>query len=146
MEMKSLIQMIQISHADVFSSTKTACFVILMGSILVSCVKTDPIEHIVRKESSNPTFQSGLTSLLRLPATAIPEQVTLNVLGESKTNIIISEIRHVHISYRGVQLPAEFTNYIAVLVDTKSGRKVVLLQYQNDKHMPGWWSQTYDIK
>jgi hypothetical protein len=42
--------------------------------------------------------------------------------------------------------PLGAINYIAVLADTSSGRKVVLLQFLDITNRPEWWSEVYDVK
>ena len=122
---------------------------ILTALVLAGCGRRDPIDRIVKEESANPHFPSGLTSIIQLPAAAPVAQVTAEALGLAETNITILETRQVHISYgdENKLVPPESLSYIAVLVDTGSGRKVVLLQFRQDSHHPpgGWWSRDYDL-
>jgi hypothetical protein len=124
-------------------------FIVLMPVFLAGCGHSDPIDSIVKKDSADPYFPSGLTAIIKLPPTASVAEVTARALGLTGTNVTILETRQVHISYGDEDklVPPESIRYTAVLVDTSSGRKVVLLQFERDKHDPpgGWWSRVYDI-
>jgi hypothetical protein len=128
---------------------KTRPFIILTALILVGCGHRDPIDRIVKEDSADPHFPSGMFMPIRLPATASVGEVAARALGLAETNITILESRQVHISYGDEDklVPLERVSYTAVLVDTSSGRKVVLLQFQQDSHHPpgGWWSRDYDL-
>ena len=118
--------------------------------LLAGCTPANPIDRVVQKESSNQYFPSGMSALINLPATALPAQVASSALGESLTNITIMKIRPVRIVYKDMKDVAkeqpDLFNYTAVLVDTKSGQEVVLLQYNNHARLSGWWSGVYDIQ
>jgi hypothetical protein len=124
-------------------------FIILTALILAGCGHRELIDRIVKEDSADPHFPSGLSSLIRLPAAAPVAQVAAKALGLVETNITILETRQVHISHgdENKLVPPERLSYIAVLVDTGSGRKVVLLQFQQDSDHPpgGWWSRDYDL-
>jgi hypothetical protein len=129
---------------------KTSSLSFLMIVLLAGCTPANPIDRVVQKESSNQYFPSGMSALINLPATASPAQVASSALGESLTNITIMKIRPVRIVYKDMKDVAkeqpDLFNYTAVLVDTKSGQKVVLLQYNNHARLSGWWSGVYDIQ
>jgi hypothetical protein len=129
---------------------KASFLIVVLAGISTGCGHGDPIERIVKRETANPYFPSGLTMTIELPATASVVEVTSRALGQSITNITILEARRVHIS-RGDeerQTPPGFWDYTAVRVNTSSGQKVVLLQFQQDsQHPPGsWWSRDYDVQ
>ena len=117
--------------------------------VLAGCGHRDPIDRIVKKDSADPFFPSGLTGIIKLPPTAPVSEITARALGLTGTNVTILETRLVHISYGDSDklLPPESVLYTAVLVDTDTGRKVVLLQFERDKRDPpgGWWSRVYDL-
>ena len=125
-------------------------FIIFLAVVFVGCSREDPIDRIVKQDSADPHFPSGLVMAIRLPATAPVIEVTSNALGRSLTNITILETRQVHISgWEDDKLaPSEVFEYTAVLVSTSSGRKVVLLQFRQDKRYPpggSWWNRVYDL-
>lgn len=110
------------------------------------CTPSDPIDRLVKKMSSDPLFQMGMYRPIVLPVTASPAQVASTALGESLTNVVVVETRQVLISYDNqFELAPETTKYTAVVVNTKSGRKIVLIQYRNNRHSAGWWSSVYDV-
>jgi hypothetical protein len=100
-------------------------------ALLLGCHPTDPINRVVRTESSSAGFPSGLYSPIKLPSTASEAEVVTKVL--SRPVKILTN--------REVSIKDEL--YKAVLVETTSGRKVVLIRY--DKNQPtGWWSRVYE--
>jgi hypothetical protein len=121
-------------------------FIILMAPVLVCCGHRDPIDRIVEQDSADPFFPTGMFTPIRLPATASAAEVASRALGQSGTNITVLETRQVQI-HADSGLPAELVNFTAVLVNTTSGLKVVLLQFQKDSQNPpgGWWSRVYDL-
>jgi hypothetical protein len=42
------------------------------------------------------------------------------------------------------QTKTDRDNYTAVLVGVAGTRKVILMQYQGDTNLPGWWTRVYD--
>lgn len=123
---------------------KTRPFIILTALVLAGCRHQDPIDRIVKEDSANPHFPSGMFMHITLPATASVGGVAARALGLAETNITILETRLVHISYGDEDklAPPERGSYTAVLVNTSSGRKVVLLQFEQSI---GWWSRVYDL-
>jgi hypothetical protein len=125
----------------------TPCFLALF-LFLVGCSQQDPIDSIVEKASSNPIFPSSniIVELIKLPATAPIAEVVSKALeprGPEGKNVTILETRQVQIANadKNRVVPSDFLRYTAVLVNTSSGRKVILLQFQPD----GWWNQIYDL-
>jgi hypothetical protein len=131
---------------------KALPFIIFLSIISTGCSHRDPIDRIVKEESSNQDFPSGMFMPIRLPATASAAELASRALGfeQLATNCTVLETRQVRI-HEDSPLPPELIKYTAVLVDTTSGRKVILLQFQQyTKHtnsLPGgWWSRVYDVK
>ena len=102
------------------------------------------IERLVSRLSSLPMWENGTFPTLNLPATASTEQVVTRVFrmtGFDKQPVT----NHRIIETCQVQIPSSFMGfYTAVLVDTPSGRKIVLLACQ--KSGAGWWSRVFDVK
>jgi hypothetical protein len=127
-------------------------FIFLVTFVLAGCGHRDPIDRIVRQDSADPSFRSGLNGLIMLPSTASITNVTTRALETvgAGTNIMILETRQVQIAYgdEAKIVQPQAIRYTAVLVDTDSGKKVVLLQFDGPKHGPsgGWWSRVYDAK
>jgi len=72
--------------------------------------------------------------LIKLPATAPVADVVAKALegrGPEGRNVTILETRPVHIANANKmnKVPADANDYTAVLVNTSSGRKVILLQF-----------------
>jgi hypothetical protein len=118
---------------------------------LVGCSQQDPIDSIVKKTSADPLFPGGdITSVsIKLPATAPVAEVVskaLEVRGSKGTNVIILETRQVHIANadKDRKEPSDYNDYTAVLVNTSSGRKVVLLHFFP---LAGFWNYViYDLQ
>jgi len=131
---------------------KALCYIFLLAAVLTGCGQRDPIDQVVRQESSNPYFGNGLFVPIHLPATTSPEQLASAIFNRdsstsgNKANIL--ETKKVQIRYKDSPEDArpDACSYIAMLVDTASGRKVVLLQYHEggSKGLGGWWHQVYD--
>src|SRR5262249_47255546 len=98
-------------------------------ALLLGCRPTDPINRVVRKESSNGHFPSGLYSPIKLPSTASEIEVVTKVLSRPVKILTSREVR-IHDEL-----------YKAVLVEVTNGRKVVLIRYDE---RGGWWSRVYE--
>ena len=108
-------------------------------------VASNPIDQLVADLSASRGWEpwwAGISSGLGLPETASPEDVIHRIFemgmptGQVR-NYKILEIRQVHIpNGDGSGL------YTAALVQTDSGKKIVLMQYDGRD----WWTRTYDIK
>lgn len=116
---------------------KLSTLAIFSLAALLGCQPIDPIDRVVRKESSNEYFPSGMWKPIDLPATASAEEVIGKLFA---TPIRILTNREVRISE---------DLYRAALVETGGGRKVVLIRYDKDrnptKKLKGWWSRVYDV-
>jgi hypothetical protein len=104
----------------------------------------DPIDALVAQLApTGGIWRNGLSPILDLPATAPIEEVVAEFFqkvsyAEGETGSpTVKEIRRVQIDHS-----AGDDEYIAVLVDTKLGRKILLLQYSP---AGGWWSRVYDV-
>jgi len=100
-------------------------------ALLLGCRPTDPISRVVRNESSSSGFPSGLYSTIKLPSTASEAEVVTKIL--SRPVKILTK--------REVSIKDEL--YKAILVETTSGRKVVLIRYDENRKT-GWWSRVYE--
>ena len=138
---------------------KTWFFIITVATvIMVGCSHQDPIDSIVKKASAEPTFPPVtdiLRSLIELPATAPVAEVVSKALknselgGTNVTIVTILETRQVDIANNANKLRfghSDINRCTAVLVDTSSGRKVVLLQFFPRAGRVGLWDYTiYDL-
>lgn len=107
---------------------------------LLGCGRIDPIESVVRSESSNPYFPSGMFKPLRLPATATAEEVVCQIFS-NRVALGSGELSGLTIlTNRVVQISGE--SYTVALVRTSVGEHVVLVKYSQQSH--GWWSRVYD--
>jgi hypothetical protein len=106
--------------------------------------KGDPIARLVERLSASHVWRNGMYPELGLPATASTDKVIARVFeltsfeeGRAKQYRIL-ETRLVQIS--------EFRpgTYIAALVRTEFGDKIVLLKYERQPMR--WWSRVYDSR
>ena len=116
----------------------------LAVALLVGCATTpDPIDRLVADFSaSHGLWENGVSPLLGLPETALPEQVikrTFEMTGFDKghvTSYKILKIRQVHIQG---SLPDSYT---AALIQTDFGEKIILFKYVG--LTVGWRSRVFD--
>jgi hypothetical protein len=102
----------------------------------------DPIDELVQKLSADPLWLNGRYPDLDLAADAPTDQLIARVLertgfedGYVKTHRILET--------RVVRIKGEIADsYLAALVDTDLGRKIVLLKYERT----GWWSRVYAVR
>lgn len=126
---------------------KTALLLCLVTYILIGCTPSDPIDRLVKEESSDPMFGNGMYFPITLPETTPPNQIAAMALNDTLTNLVVLKIKNVIISYGKEQdMMPETTRYTAVLVGTRDGVKIVLAQYRSDKPVVGWWTRVYDVK
>jgi len=131
---------------------KTITLLTLSILLLNGCAPSDPIDRVVQEASSNPNFSSdGWMAVLMIrtssPVTMFPEELTKwmfkdYILESWNTNRIL-EVKKVQISYElanpnGAQ--SSGTNYLAVLVNTDMGRRVILYKDsgKSTKYWIGW--------
>ena len=121
---------------------------IVVAVALTGCGRTDSIDAVVKHESADISFPSGMFRAIRLPAPAPVSELVSNALSFAfiePTNFTILETRQVRI-HDGTGIRPERASYTAVLVDTSSGQKVVLLQFEHDPgHDDYWWSRVYGL-
>lgn len=104
----------------------------------------DPIEALVERLSlTHGMWVNGFAPKIDLPANAPTNQILeqmFKVIGFNNGRVTSYQI----VEMRQVRIHGGFqdTNFMAVLVETNLGRKVVLLQHQISS--VGWWSRTYD--
>ena len=103
---------------------------------------SDPIDRLVaRLSNTHGLWGNGATPVLNLPLTATIEQVIAEVFRVTVfergyvTSYKIKQTKEVRID---VDMPLE--RYMAVLVQTKLGEKIVLIRYETS----GWWGRVYD--
>ena len=128
---------------------KSTFFIIsVVAVVLAGCGHQDPIDSIVKKASAGPCFPpitDILTFAIELPATApVAELVSKALYNE--TNITILETKQVDIANNANKLRlghSDIRRYTAVLVNTSSGRKVVILHFYP---LYSYWDYvTYDL-
>ena len=105
-------------------------------------VAADPITQLVeRLSASHGLWRNGLFPSLGLAENASNEQIVARVFEVSTfdqgrvTEHRILQTRHVQIPTGQQEL------YIAILVETNIGRKIVLVKF--DGPAAGWWSRVY---
>jgi hypothetical protein len=107
----------------------------------------DPIDSIVKEASADPIFPASNTLCLEinLPATApVAEVVTRALTETAETNVTVLETKQVQIANadKNRVVPPDYLRYTAVLVNTSSGERVILLQFQRDGN---WFYRVYDL-
>jgi hypothetical protein len=108
-----------------------------------AAAKGDPIASLVEKISaSHGRWLNGSYPILGLPATASTDEVITRMF--EMTSFAEGRVKQYRIlETRLVQISGSLPNtYIAVLVRTELGDKVVLLKYEGARM--GWWSRFYD--
>jgi len=109
---------------------------LMYSSLAVSA--SDPIDRLVQSLPSNGLWTNGLFPKIMLPATADASQVIAEcMVGAHIEKYSILEIRDVAVAGLSVK-------YLAVLVDSTAGQKIVLMQYASPAS--GWWTRIYDAK
>jgi hypothetical protein len=102
--------------------------------------KSDPITTLVEKISaSHGLWLNGIYPILGLPATASTDEVIARMF--EMTSFAEGRVKQYRIlETRLVQVSGD--TYIAALVRTELGDKIVLLRYAGTPM--GWWSRVYD--
>jgi hypothetical protein len=118
---------------------KTWPFIFLASLVLAGCGRSDPIDRVVRQESSNPYFPSGPFYGINLPDTAPIEEVVTQAF-EHALPLRIHPGKIDLLAKREVKIHEE--TYTAMLVQTSSGQRVILLRYL--PRVTNWWSMIYD--
>jgi hypothetical protein len=121
-----------------------------------AAAKRDPITTLVERLSASPLWGNGRFPTLGLPATASTDEVIARIF--EKTGFAEGQVTHYRIlETRLVQIPDDSAypnsgagriakrlpyTYMAALVRTDLGDKIVLLKYEDPP--TGWWSRVYD--
>jgi hypothetical protein len=116
-------------------------------------VASDPIDRLVADLSAtHGMWRNGIFPALNLPLTATPEEVIKkrfdqDVAGGLFTSYKILRIRSVPIATTGyigalADPPADSVWCTAALVETDSGKKILLMKYTGEQ----WWTRVYDTK
>ena len=138
---------------------------LLLGCILLphpsastepAAAKSDPIATLVETLSASHLWRNGIFLSVELPATASADEVIAGMF--EKLSLDEGQVtRYRILETRLVQIPKNlpYTNipgvrttetlpytYIAALVRTDYGDKIVLLKYRGPQI--GWWSRVYD--
>jgi len=109
---------------------------LMHSSLAISA--SDPIEQLVTSLLSNGLWTNGLFPKIALPATADASQVVAESMASAHIEkYSISELRDITIL--GVSEKCR-----AALVETNSGRKIVLMIYSSPT--TGWWTRIYDAR
>lgn len=100
-------------------------------------------------------FPSGLYEPILLPSNAVPAELAIVALRRddwfASTNCSVVTNRVVTISCGSERLGGIETNFVAVLLRTSLGDRVVLLRFIKDnsnrmERLDHWWSRVYDPK
>ena len=97
-----------------------------------------PIHNLVKKlDGHGGLWVNGISPTLSLPATAsvhevVKRYVESGALDGVKAFTILSSER--------VKIDASY--YEAVLLDTRSGQRIILMQFQENT---GWWTKTFEV-
>lgn len=120
--------------------------------------RSDPITTLVERLSASHVWKNGMYPNLGLPGTASTDEVIARVFemtsfqeGPAKRyRILETSLVQIPESLPYPTIAAEKTSknlpytYIAALVRTEFGEKIVLLKYRD---LPtGWWSRVYDAR
>jgi len=134
---------------------RSILYYLAAASMMGCATAPDPIDNLVTQLSASEDWFNGIYPEVSLPKTASIKQVLIKVFPmagvdsghltkyeilESVTSYKILKIRQVYIQPAPGNVPPE--SYIAVLVQTNLGEKIVLLKYGGD--IPDWWSRVYD--
>ena len=90
-------------------------------------------------------FPNGPWASVHLPAETDAAHLVPQALAASRwpatTNFTILKTRRVRIVCKGTESVVPDPNYTAVLIETHSGQKIVLLQF----NITDWLSRVYDV-
>jgi hypothetical protein len=126
--------------------------------MLAGCSRRDPIDRLVvsitrhtPQDDLHP-FPNGFWTDVHLPASATPEQLIAKLpRGDyfgalNTTNFSILKTRQVRIAYSEMVARVFDPNYTAILIQTDSGRQIVLVQFQGNSTNDIWEARIYDVK
>jgi hypothetical protein len=101
----------------------------------------DLIDRLVAGLSRNPMWSNGGFAVIDLPPDARAEDLVAKVWQRVASregrvsNWKIRKVRRVHVEEEGPE-------YVAVIVDTNHGRRVVLFR-PLEREPKGWWNRVY---
>jgi hypothetical protein len=112
----------------------------ILGAIISSgCTPKDAIDRVVQQESSSPAFRNEPFKKINLPVTAPINEVITQAF--EKTFPLPTHVGNINvITQRSVNIKGDL--YTAILVETESGQKVVLLRYEPT--IQSWWNGVYN--
>jgi hypothetical protein len=125
-------------------SIKANALGIMLAALLTGSVAGDPIDRLSAwlTTPSNSPFPNGPWQPISLPVTADTKQLAFAALAPKDTSgFNILKTRKLRLAAKGMEGLGD-PNYMAVLVNTRSGLKIVLLQYDVNV----WISRVYDTK
>jgi hypothetical protein len=115
-----------------------------MAATTPPAIASDPIDQLVTDLSAtHGMWLNGMFPILDLPETASPEEVIerrfdMGLPFGKVANYKILRIRQIRIPFT----ENSSVLYTAVLVQTDSGKKIVLLKFTGRN----WWSRVFDAK
>jgi hypothetical protein len=134
-------------------SVRFGCLILLLAVVFSGCSRSDPIDRLMT-EIPHEFTPSYPYRPIQLPETATPEQL-ISALAERGTQDLghfdftgykILETRKTHTKL-GPNDEQFIENYIAVLLDTRLGQKIVVFKPQNrNGTWSGWYYKTYDAR
>jgi hypothetical protein len=141
-------------------------FTLSVGALLGACAcsqASDLIDQLAQRlarlqtealeKNADRVFPSGLYEPIFLPSNSIPEEVAKAALKRddwfASTNCSVVATRVVTIFCDSERFAGGNTNFVAVLLRTSLGDRVVLLQFIADNinrkpRFDHWWSRVYD--
>jgi hypothetical protein len=117
---------------------KAAYIAIGIAVVVSGCSRRDPIDRLMARLPEEG-FTSYMYRPIQLRETASPREcISALTNAESFVNPTVLEIRQVH--------DRDQTDYTAVLVNTSTGRKIVLLRAERGvkNKWEGWYFKIYD--
>lgn len=138
---------------------------LLLGCVLVphpsasteqAAAKSDPIATLAERLSASPLWRNGHFADVKLPATASTDEVIAGMFEKlslqegqvSRFRVLETRLVRIPENVPYTNVPTTRTTqalhytYIAALVRTDYGDKIVLMKYEGPR--VGWWSRVYD--
>lgn len=100
----------------------------------------DSIDKLVKKLEAQPLWTNGLFPKIDLPEGANPDTVVKAVLEKISFDKG-KATRHTIVDSRKAKIAPDTREYLALLLDTDQGKKVMLLQWQGTST---GWSRVFD--
>jgi hypothetical protein len=130
--MKSAIQ--RISKAN-------QLLAIVGAMVLIGCAPNDPIDSLAQRLSSDRYWHNGYVYPINLPASASPNKLIIEAFDHTAASDVKPATMHIS-NQRKVKIKG--FEYLALLVETDVGEKIVLLQYVEKAHC--WFSYVFNVK